>query len=439
MNDRIALVYPYFRTRARNEMLLQPTGMALLSACIKRTGLQARQFDCTFENIWRAAALVSDYNPAIVGIYVMATMSSNAMRMLTLLRSMLPKTLFVCGGPLPTLYPRELAGFFDAVFCGEADLSFPRFCRDYVRLGCGPARFKSRMQFGVYPGIFVLDNETVMSVPCTLRSESELGDLPLPDREGGDFAKYIDDHHSKRSPAPAALMTSYGCPYHCDFCSKPVFGDKFRRRPVWSIMDEARDIESLGYDGLWIADDCFTLDVDHMRRTCFAFMEDRLNLEWSCLSRVDAVDAETAFLMRCAGCTKVYLGLESGSDETLALMKKRVSVRQGVEAVRVFREAGIKTSGFFIVGYPGETIGSIRKTLGLALNAGLDEISFTVPYPLPGSALYERIGKGDPLSDWEVENEVKFLYDSEFDAKDLRRMIDDTYAEFERGRLSESA
>jgi len=89
--------------------------------------------------------------------------------------------------------------------------------------------------------------------------------------------------------------------------------------------------------------------------------------------------------MRDAGCVRVYRGLESGNDETLRLMGKRASVREGIEAVRLFREAGIETSGFFIVGYPGETQQSVDDTLALASSLPLDAISINVPFPAPRS------------------------------------------------------
>ena len=114
--------------------------------------------------------------------------------------------------------------------------------------------------------------------------------------------------------------------------------------------------------------------------------------------------------MKEAGCRRVYLGLESGSQATLDLMKKQVTVEEGIRAVHLYREAGIEVAGFFIVGYPGETVSSIEETFRLALTLPLDEISFNVPYPLPGSRLFERLGGPDEGRDWESENEVTFVY-----------------------------
>jgi anaerobic magnesium-protoporphyrin IX monomethyl ester cyclase len=434
MNNRIALVYPYFRTKARHELLFQPLGIALLSSCIKLMNLDVRQFDCTFSSLESVKASIREYSPAIVGIYIMATMSSNAQRLLSELRPFLPQTLFVAGGPLSSLYPWEFGKSYDAVFRGEADIGFPRFCRDYITSEQSPLKFKKWLNPNSYPGIFVFDEERVVSAPAAQRSEASLSDLPIPDRETGEIERYQEASLAKTGKKTATIMTTFGCPFSCDFCSKPVFGNQFRKKPAFKVFEEIRNIKSLGYDSLWIADDCFTLDTDHMRKICMAFINTDINMQWSCLSRVDKVDPESAFLMRNAGCNRVYLGLESGSDETLRLMNKRTTVRQGLETARIFSEAGIKTTGFFIVGYPGETMISIEKTLRFALTCELDEISFSVPYPLPGSSLYMRLGLTDRPSDWEMENEVKFLYKSDFDPRLIKAMIDDTMAQFEKAK-----
>jgi anaerobic magnesium-protoporphyrin IX monomethyl ester cyclase len=111
-------------------------------------------------------------------------------------------------------------------------------------------------------------------------------------------------------------------------------------------------------------------------------------------------------------------------------MNKRVTVEDGIRTVHLYREAGIETAGFFIVGYPGETAASIEETFKLALTLPLDEISFSVPFPLPGSALFARLGGPDDGVDWDEENEVTFVYESEFDADWLRRRIAETMQAF---------
>ena len=211
-------------------------------------------------------------------------------------------------------------------------------------------------------------------------------------------------------------------------------GTTFRTPSLDRVFVEIRDILALGYDRLWIADDSFTLDTGYLREFCARKIRERLSFTWVCLSRVDRLDESIVRMMRDAGCVRVYLGLESGNDETLRLMGKRASVGEGIEAVRLFRKAGIETSGFFIVGYPGETQRSIDDTLALASSLPLDEISINVPFPLPGSPLFSRVGSIDTTADWDKANEITFIYQSEFDEAVLREKIKQATALFRERR-----
>ncbi len=254
--------------------------------------------------------------------------------------------------------------------------------------------------------------------------------LPLPDRSRFDHHRYQQHWQETDGCRQTNIILTRGCPYSCDFCSKPVWGNVYRKASLSRIFAEIRAIEDLGYDRLWIADDSFTLDITYLRAFCREKIRQGLGITWTCLSRVDRISDELAAIMHRAGCVRVYLGLESGSDATLALMKKRITVADGVRAVQVYRSAGIRTAGFFIVGYPGETVGSIEQTLTHALTLPLDEISINVPVPLPGSPLFERTADVDPDSDWDSANEVHFLYHSEFDQEWLRRRIEETLEQF---------
>jgi anaerobic magnesium-protoporphyrin IX monomethyl ester cyclase len=179
---------------------------------------------------------------------------------------------------------------------------------------------------------------------------------------------------------------------------------------------------------LWIADDNFTLDMRYLKEFCRRIAG--VGMRWSCLSRVTGITARLARQMRQSGCRRVYLGLETGDPDTLRLMKKQASVEDGRIAVELFHEAGIEVAAFFIVGYPGETPSSVEATLQWAIELPLDYISFNVPFPLPGSPLFERLHSVNPNKDWNEENEVSFVYDSEFDADWLRQRIGATMQAF---------
>jgi anaerobic magnesium-protoporphyrin IX monomethyl ester cyclase len=335
--------------------------------------------------------------------------------------------MILAGGPLPTLYPQRYRQPFDAVFRGEVDLSFPQFCRDFFEQGAARQKLRE-LPLDTYPGLFIQDSERQVVNPTIHYKEKEIELFPLPDRSDFDHGVYQNAWLQKNGSKTTSLMLTLGCPFSCDFCSRPVFGSIFRRRNLDAVFEEIEQITRLGYDTLWIADDSFTMSQSYLKSFC----ERRAgkNISWSCLSRVSGIDEETARMMKEGGCGRVYLGLETGSPATLQLMKKRATLEQGINAVHHFRKAGIETAAFFIVGYPGETNASIEATFELALTLPLDEISFNVPYPLPGSNLFDRVSGIDENKDWNKENEVTFLYNSEFDESWLRRRIGQTIQAF---------
>ena len=422
----VALVFPYFRTRARTEVLFPPLGPALLSAHLARAGVPARVFDGTFSSF---EALLDDlvaWRPAVVGISAMVSLTGNAVRIAAAARERLPDALLVAGGPLPTVFPDRFLAHVDVVFRGEADSSFPAFCRDYLDRGSTPATL-GELPLGEYAGLVADAGGVRVDVPAVHHTQEQIACFPLPDRSDFDHRAYQREWAPAGS-RPTTLLATLGCPYDCEFCSKPVFGRDVRVRPLDAVFAEIDDIMRLGYDGLWIADDTFTLRRDYLEEFCRRIMP--LGLTWSCLSRANGIDPSTARMMRASGCTRVYLGLESGSQATLDLMCKQMTIEQSVRAVDVYGAAGIEVAAFFIVGYPGETAAAIEETFAFALRLPLAEISFNVPMPLPGSRLWDRLGAGDPGRDWTHENEVTFVFGTEIDESWLRRRVDETMAAF---------
>jgi anaerobic magnesium-protoporphyrin IX monomethyl ester cyclase len=431
----VTLIYPYFRSRDPVEKLFPPLGIAYLASQLKELAIPVTVEDCTFEDFEEVLDRIETSRPAIIGISIMVTMSRNAFDLLAYLRKRLTKTLFVAGGPLPTVHPAMFAEKFDLVFCGEGDVTFPRFCQDYLS-SCDDPHNLETLDLSSYPGLYRKRDGQVWSSPPVHHSSEILDHLPLPDRSGFDHHQYQAVMEKNTGLKQTSLMVTRGCPFSCDFCSKPVWGDLFRKPPLEKVFSEIEEIISLGYSCLWIADDCFTLDSGYLIAFCHEMIRRDVPVGWTCLSRVDRLTPGLVDLMKRAGCIRVYLGLESGSNETLGLMNKRVTVEQGIRAVQLFSEAGIGTAGFFMVGYPGESIGSIEKTFALALSLPLDEAWFTIPLPLPGTLLFTRVADLSSWDDWEVSNQVKFVYPSEFDERWLERRIGETMNAFRMKKAS---
>jgi anaerobic magnesium-protoporphyrin IX monomethyl ester cyclase len=135
---------------------------------------------------------------------------------------------------------------------------------------------------------------------------------------------------------------------------------------------------------------------------CDEILRRGLNFKWECLGRVDALDAATAVKMRQAGCTRIYFGIESANDQVLELMNKRITAKQARKAADFATAAGLEVGAFFILFYPGDTDSTVLQTLHFAASLPLDYLGLSMPYPLPGTALYERV-KDSIDRDWRPE------------------------------------
>jgi len=209
-----------------------------------------------------------------------------------------------------------------------------------------------------------------------------------------------------------------------------------RTRSAKNIVDEVEEIVALGYERVWFADDCFTLSRNHLLDVCDEMVRRKIAVEWECLSRVDTMDREVAEGMKQAGCIRVFFGIESGSDSVLALMNKHISTSQAKNAVYAAKRVGLKVGAFFIVGYPGESDKTVLDTVRFASSLPLDYLSFTLPYPIPGTPLYERVkDKGVSIEDWEEPKNYhlirhKLLYTAGFSEKKLKFAIGKAWVQF---------
>ena len=433
LNNTIVLIYPYFKTDDNiNQKLFNPLGIALLSAQLKLKRINVEKVDCTFRNFDDVVKEIVELRPKIIGFYTMITFTRNIFNLFNIISSKLPKSLFICGGPLATLFPEIFQTDFDIIFKGEMNNSFSDFVVHYFNSNLDKVNFIKNHELSNYSGISIHKDKIFYENEAIHLTDNEFKNLPLADREGFDHVNYQKFWEEREGFKATSILTTVGCPFNCDFCSKPIFGNYFRKREINDIIREIEILKSLGYNYLWMSDDCFTLNLDFLENFCDNLIKKDLGVKYSCLSRADTLDIDLLKKMKKSGCEKVYLGLESGDNEILKLMKKNLTVEKAKLAVKLLKKAGIKIAGFFIVGYPGETWETIEKTFKFALELDLDEVSFNVPYPLPGSDLFKRVSHIDLNKDWIIENETKFVYNSKFDEEVLKEKINEFYTLYEK-------
>jgi anaerobic magnesium-protoporphyrin IX monomethyl ester cyclase len=427
MAVKIALVYPYFHPANDNSIFrFPPLGLGYIAAALKKRGVEVELVDCTFMQFREAVDRIKHAKPQVVGFYSMFSMKKTTLELAHTLRNEgLGDSLFVVGGPLPSWAPESFLDVFDAVAVGEGEQTMAEIA-DCVAQDTSLSSVK---------GLVFKDGQHLIKTE-TRGFIEDLNSLAFPTRDLFDneaYKKYYLDHFGY---SITSMITSRGCPFSCDFCSRPIFGADMRTRSVASIVDEVEEIAGLGYDRVWFADDCFTLNRDHLLDVCKEMVKRGVDVGWECLSRVDTMDSEVAAGMKQAGCIGVFFGIESGNDSVLGIMKKRITTAQANRAVYAAKAAGLKVGAFFIVGYPGESNKTVLDTVRFASGLPLDYLSFTLPYPIPGTPLYERVkDHGISIEDWEEPKNYrlirhKLLYASGFSEGKLKFAIGKAQAQF---------
>jgi radical SAM superfamily enzyme YgiQ (UPF0313 family) len=365
------------------ESPLPPLSLTYLAGALKKAGIDVRILDflVTQYHPKKLKREVEEYRPQLVGITCVTLNYPIARRMLKVCKAFDSNILTVIGGPHVTFALEETllsSPWIDAIVIGEGE-------RTLVELARAVAEGESTHNV---PGVAFADGGMV--VKTTPRSVIEnLDELPLPARELLPMARY------RALDAPCTVITSRGCPYSCIFCSgHRMFGPKVRFRSPNLVVDEIEKLQrDFGLAKINIVDDTFTLNHNHTRAVCEEILRRNLKIKWSVFARVDRISSELAQLMNRAGCEWVLFGVESADEAILKTIRKRITPDEVRCGVKIAAEAGIKVFNSFILGLPGESRETARKSLAFG-----DELyqkygakyGFHMLTPIPGTELYER-------------------------------------------------
>ncbi|CAG0948860.1 anaerobic magnesium-protoporphyrin IX monomethyl ester cyclase [Methanosarcinales archaeon] len=419
----VLLIYPYFNNpHNRSSFRFPPLGLGYVAASLRNAGYGVDILDCTFMKREEALKKAQGIEADVVGIYSMVTMRNDSIWFAKNLRDSCD--LLIAGGPLPSCDPLSFMNDFDVVVKGEGEHTMLELLRAYDN-GCDlrsiPGIVYRKRNNGRAKG---KQSEIVFTDPRIL--ESDLDKIAFPARDLFPNDRYIEYWKRRYGHAATTVFTTRGCPFSCEFCSNAVFGISYRERSPENVVDEVEHALSFGYDRIHFADDVFTLNRERVLKICDEIRRRGLHFKWECLGRVDSIDEEISIAMKDAGCDRIFFGIESGNDSVLKLMKKKITPDRARKAVYSAHEAGLSTGAFFILCYPGETDDTVLETLRFAVSLPLDYLSFTMPYPLPGTALYERV-KERVSKEWKAPDSLisdhVLIFDADFSENKMKLAI----------------
>jgi anaerobic magnesium-protoporphyrin IX monomethyl ester cyclase len=404
----VVLLYPQRAPRKGRHWIMPSLGLMYLAASLRRAGYTVRHIDHTFMERHEVLAEIERLKPSVIGVYCMITMQDEALSLAEQVRG---KALTVVGGPYPSGEPEPFLDLFDLVAVGEGEETIVQIMQHL-----------DDRRFEEIPGLVFRRGSEVVRTEPRVRTK-DMSFLPLPYRRDLPNERYIAYWRRHWKDATTPLMSTRGCPFRCEFCHKPVFGDLFRARPASSVIEEMEEIAELGYDHVWMSDDLFTLNYRRTMELCAEIEAARLPLTWECLSRVTQVDYDLFAQMKRAGCKRIFFGIESGDEGVLKQMAKGIKPEQAREAVAACVQSGIKAAGFFMVGYLGETQESLLKTIRFSSHLPLDYVSYTIAYPLPGTKFYTRVKERRQEGEWHYIRHNRLLFNSDFSERKLRFAI----------------
>lgn len=364
-----------------------PTGLANLAAMVRRCGRDTAIVDAAALG-WgyeRTVQAVLEGGHRYVGITAVTISISHAGRLARMLKEANRDLVIIAGGPHFSAVPGEtLARYpdFDLGVMGEGDHTIVELLE----------ALDQGRNLEEVPGL-ALCRDGGVHLTGRRKPIMKLDELPLPAWDLlPDLAHaYCPPVHTvKRVPA-GMLVTSRGCPGKCVFCANNVFGSTCRAYSAEYALTMIKELHHrYGLREIQIRDDNFLVYRKRLIELCHMLKAEGMDLVWSCTGRVDNVTPDILRLMKEAGCWQIWYGIESGSQMVLDLLKKDITLPQAEAAVRMTAEAGIDPCGFFILGNPGETPGTLEETIEFALRLPLAEAHFGFMTPLPGAELYER-------------------------------------------------
>jgi anaerobic magnesium-protoporphyrin IX monomethyl ester cyclase len=241
----------------------------------------------------------------------------------------------------------------------------------------------------------------------------DLDALPFPAWELVDIPRYRAIWQARHGYYSMNLVTSRGCPYHCNWCAKPIWGQRYAVRSPENVVAEMAWLKKTYHpDHIWFADDILGLKPGWIERFAELVEATDARIPFKSLQRVDLIlKGDTAQALKRAGARRVWVGAESGSQKILDAMEKGTRVEQIYAAAERLHEVGVEVGFFLQFGYPGETRADIEKTLQMVRDCRPDDIGMSVSYPLPGTRFFAAVQHElGARQNWLDSNDLAMLY-----------------------------
>ena len=425
---KVVLTHGYFLEEDEKEQKIMrpypPLGLLYVSSYLESNSVEHEVFDSTFlsSEKWKKDLLA--YQPDLVSFYTNLMTKVKIFELVKWIatQSILKNTKVLFGGPDVTYnWENYLKYGADLLVIGEGEQTFQETLE----------ALKSNQELTEISGL-AFKNEAGEFIKNKPRIKAkDVDDFPFPNRSKIDLSKYLSTWKEFHGKSTLNISTQRGCPYTCQWCSTAVYGQSYRRRSPKLVVDEIEHlIKEYNPDALWFVDDVFT--VSH--KWIAAFSEEMQNrgirIPFECITRAERLSEEILQQLKLAGCFRIWIGAESGSQRIIDLMKRQVDINKVAEMMQLTQEQGMEAGTFIMVGYPTETKEDIDLTINYLKKANPNHFTITVAYPIKGTGLYSQIEKditNQPEWSTSTDREIDFkrTYPRKYYDYAVRRIVNE--------------
>ena len=386
----IVLTHAYYLNEDPTEAKIMkpyaPMGLLYISGYLNEEQIENHLFDSTFSNLEEQLIFIAEKKPQVLAIYTNLMTKINVIKLIKIMITE-PKYGFpkiVLGGPDVTYnlenYLKAGAQF---LVIGEGEQTITELYRAFIQ----------NSAVSEISGIAYLENDTVKKTSPREKIK-DLNKLPLPNRAGINIEKYLQVWKENHGKSSMTISTQRGCPYTCKWCSTAVYGQSYRRRPAKLVVNEMALLqEKYKPDTIWFVDDVFTVSHKWIKEFHKETLAQNVIIPFECITRAERLNEETLLLLKEAGCYRIWIGAESGSQKIIDAMDRRVDVTVVKDAIIKTNSIGIETGTFIMLGYPGEDEKDIKETINYLKQANPTHFTITIAYPIKGTSLYSEIEK----------------------------------------------
>jgi anaerobic magnesium-protoporphyrin IX monomethyl ester cyclase len=418
-----------------------PLGTLYAAAALQEKGLSVAVFDSMLEEPdAKLAAMMEYHRPKIVAVYeddfnFLSKMCLSRMREVAWEIAAYARkadAIVVAHGSDSTDDPRMfLENGFDYVLCGESESTLAQLCSSILR----------GLDVPELDGLVKLDrNGRLVRSAQKIAKNPAWATLSRPPRDLIDLEPYRKEWMKAHGYFSANMVASRGCPYHCNWCAKPISGNKFQLRPAAAVAEEMRLLKVReGAQHIWFGDDVFALSRGWVEEFVEEVIKRDAAVPFKIQSRADLMSDRTVRELKAAGCAEVWMGIESGSQAVLNAMDKGLRLSSVFSARARLKQAGIRACYFLQFGYPGEGWNELQATIALVRETRPDDIGISFSYPLPGTVFYDRVqAQLGGKRNWTDSDDLCIMFKAAYRTEFYRAVREALHAEVDSWREEET-